>query len=254
MPAVSAVLIALDEAHRIAEAIRSVRPWVDEVLVLDGGSRDDTVRVARSEGARVETHRFDGFVTQKQRATNLARHRWIVCIDADERVDAQLGGAISKLVQGVEPDVVGFRVRRRNYLDGRALVASGWYPDVRVRIFDRERACWGGLDPHDHVIASGRVVWMEGHLHHDPDRTTAQLEQSTRAHAQRASASLVASGWRPWPLAAFCHAAGHFLRKVLLRAAWLDGRRGWRVAWVGAKGVALKYKLAAQARSGGPRP
>jgi len=246
MPAVSAVLIALDEAHRIGAAIRSVRPWVDEVLVLDGGSRDDTVEIAREEGARVEAHPFDGFVAQKQRATDLARNRWIVSLDADERVDEQLGRALSAIASDGLPNVAAFRVRRRNYLDGRALVASGWYPDLRLRVFDREQARWGGVEPHDRVITEGQIAPLAGHLHHDPERTTAQLERSTEAHARRAAESLVKSQWQPWLLAPLGHALAHFVRKVVLRAAWLDGHRGWRIAWIGAKGVALKYQLAAR--------
>ncbi len=139
MPRLSAVLIALNEAHRIRAAIASVAPWVDEVFVLDGGSGDGTAELARDAGARVEVAPFDGFVAQKQRATDRAAHDLVFALDADERVDIALG---SSLRAAASEGHAGWVVRRRNYLDGAPLRASGWYPDRRIRFFDRRQ---GGL-------------------------------------------------------------------------------------------------------------
>ena len=237
MPPVSAVIIARDEEARIGAAVASVSPWVDEVLVLDGGSSDATAAVAAHAGARVISHPFDGFVAQKQRATDAARHDLVFSLDADERVDPELGRALRGVTDGRAR-----AVRRLNYLDGRVLRASGWGRDRPVRFFDRRVVRWGGTDPHDHLVVTGRPPVLPGALHHDPDRTTAAYVRGTVAHARRASIGL--ADRRPGALAPAAHATGHFVRKMILGAAFVDGRRGLTVAWVGARGVARKYRLA----------
>ena len=241
MPPISAVVIALNEAHRIGAAVSSVRPWVSEVLVLDGGSGDRTVEVARAEGARVEVHPFDGFVSQKQRATDRARHDLVFALDADERVDRELGEAILAAASA-DPAAAGWSVRRLNYLDGAPLRASGWYPDARIRLFDRRRARWVGRDPHDRVQVRGPVGRLAGHLHHDPERSTPAYVASTLAHAERSARSLAGAGARAGVATPALRGLAHLLRKVLVGRAWLDGRRGWTVALVGARGVARKYR------------
>ncbi len=244
MSGISAVIIAQDEESRIAAAVGSVRPWVDEVLVLDGGSEDQTVAVAAEAGARVERFLFDGFVRQKQRATDRARFDLQISIDADERVDEELGRALRELTRADLLDRAAWRLRRLNYLDGRPLRASGWYPDRRIRVFDRRRANWDGTDPHDFVRADGSVGDLPGHLHHDPTRTVAAYRAATIAHAERGAVSLAALGRRPAALTPALHGAAHLARKVVLSRAWRDGRRGWTVAWVGALGTAHKYRRA----------
>ncbi len=243
MPRISAAVIALNESRRIAAAVASVAPWVDEVFVLDGGSVDDTCARAREAGARVEVCPFDGFVAQKQRATDRAAHDLIFSLDADERVDLELGSALR--VAAAEGKA-GWTLNRRNYLDGAPMRASGWYPDRRVRLFDRRRARWGGSDPHDRVLVDGPVGRLPGHLHHDPERTVEAYVRATQAHAERRARSLVEEGARPGPATPWLHGGAHLLRKLTLGAAWLDGRRGLQVSWIGAQGVVTKYRRAAE--------
>ena len=245
----SAVLIALNEQARIVDAVRSALPFVDEVLVLDGGSDDATRALATAAGARVLEHPFDGFIPQKRRAAELARYDLVFSLDADERLDEELGEALRTLLaEDEEAAAVAWRVRRRNFLDGRPLRASGWYPDSRVRLFDRRKACWVGEEPHDYLETSGPVAKLPGHLLHDPSRSTDEFVRSRALHAERRARSLADSArvlrpWTPW-----VRALGHYARKLLLARAWLDGRRGWTVAWVGALSVHRKYALAMQLR------
>lgn len=238
MPPSSAVIIAQDEAHRVGAAIASALPWVREVLVVDGGSRDDTVAVARAAGARVVERPFDGFVSQKRWAVAAARHDHVLLLDADERVGPDLGAAIAS----ARWDVRGYRVHRLNYLDGAAVRRSGWGGDRPLRVFDRRVAEIVGREPHDRVEVAGAVGSLFGHLHHDVDRDTRAYVRATVSHARRAATAIARNG-RPGAAEPWLRAGVHFARKVLLGAP-LDGRRGMTVAWIGAKGVERKYRLA----------
>lgn len=238
----SAVIITLDEEARIADAVASIRPWVGEVLVLDGGSRDATVQRARALGARVEQHPFDGFVSQKQRAVELARGDLIFALDADERVDPTLGRALSEAARSWSVASKPARVRRLNYLDGEPLRHGRWGRDRPVRLFDRRRATYGGEDPHDHVVVEEATRLLAGILHHDLDRDTRAYVRGTVRHARRAATSIARRG-HPSPAAPLLHGGAHLVRTLALGAP-LDGRRGWTVAWVGALGTARKYRIA----------
>jgi len=240
MGSISAVIIALDEEARIARAVHSVLPWVDEVLVLDGGSCDSTVAMATEAGATVRTHLFDGFVAQKQRAVDHARYDWVFLLDADESVDPVLGSALR---EASESSALGFRVHRWNYLDGQPLLGAGWGSDRPLRLFDRRAARVVGQEPHDRVEVQGRTARLPGVLHHDVDRDTRAYVRATVAHARRASGAIAERG-RPAAVAPWVHGAAHFARKCIWGAAPLHGRRGWTVAWVGALGAARKYRLA----------
>jgi glycosyltransferase involved in cell wall biosynthesis len=245
---VSAVLVAYNEASRLRDAVESVAPWVDEVLVVDGGSTDGTVEVALCAGARVLTHPWEGYVRQKQHGTDAASYPWIFALDADERVDPQLGASLrAAAAELTNRGLTGAWVRRVNHLDGRAVRGSGWGRDVRVRLFDRRFARWGGHDPHDLVVgASGRRV-LPGRLDHDPARTTRSYIRSTVRHARTKSASIAARR-RPWPMESVARGVAHWLRKAIGGLAFRDGVRGWTIAWVGAKGTARAYRLARSRR------
>ncbi|MCO4768803.1 MAG: glycosyltransferase family 2 protein [Deltaproteobacteria bacterium] len=243
MRPLSAVIIARDEESKIGAAVASALPWVSEVLVLDGGSTDGTVGQAKAAGARVVHHPFDGFVSQKRRAVALAAHDHVVIVDSDERIGPRLGASILRVRRDWPAETGGFRVHRWNYLDGAAVRGAGWGADRPVRVFDRRTGEVAGVDPHDRVEVEGFAPVLPGVLHHDPDRSTRAYVRATVSHARRASESIARAG-RPGPAAPWLHAAAHFARKVVLGGAPLQGRRGMTVAWVGAKGVARKYRLA----------
>jgi (heptosyl)LPS beta-1,4-glucosyltransferase len=243
---ISAVIVACNEEARIRAAIDSVSPWVDEVLVLDGGSHDRTVEIASLAGARVCMHPWDGYVTQKQRATDLAAHPWVFSLDADERVDAELGAGLKGTASRLAAeDATSARVTRVNYLDGRAIVGSGWGRDVRVRLFDRRKVAWGGSNPHDRILCDAVGPILPGSLDHDPDRTTRTYVRGTVRHARVKAKSIAARG-RPGASTPWLRGAAHWFRKAI--TAGLDGRRGWTIAWVGAKGTMRAYRLARRTR------
>ncbi len=250
MPPLSVVIIARDEADRLPEAIRSVG-FADEILVLDSGSADDTVAVARALGVRVIETDWPGHVAQKNRGLRDAEHAWVLSIDADERVSPALAASIIA-VMAQEPAMAGFEIPRRNHYLGHPLRAGGWYPDRRLRLVRRDTARWVGVDPHDRLEVDGPTARLDGDLDHHPYRDAAEhvatIDRYTRRFVEVTDAR--ACWWDvalrpPW----------RFVRGYLLQGGFVDGGAGLRVAWMGARYTALKWRRLwqAQRRDGSQR-
>ncbi len=227
----SAVIIARDEADRIGAAIRSVS-FADEVIVLDSGSADDTVAIARAAGARVVETDWPGFVAQKNRAWTEAKGDWVLSIDADERVGDALRDEICEVLR--HPMASGYSMPRRNVWLGHALAHGHWYPDRKVRLSRRDAAEWGGVDPHDVLVVRGTIGFLRSDLEHIPYRTLAEhfdtLDRYATIGARRGTILDIAA--RPlW----------HFFTGYVLRLGVLDGVPGLLVASMGALGVLLKW-------------
>jgi glycosyltransferase involved in cell wall biosynthesis len=227
----SAVIIARDEGDRIEAAIRSVA-FADEVLVLDSGSRDDTVARARALGARVVETDWPGHVAQKNRAFAEAKGDWLLSIDADERVTDPLRESLLAFLAAPAGD--GASVARRNHWLGHPLRHGRWYPDRRVRLARRGKGRWTGNDPHDTLSVDGVVTPLTGDLEHHPYRNLGEHLSTI----DRYSALDARDGtWfdilvrPPW----------HFVSAWLLRGGVRDGLPGLAVAVLGALYTFLKW-------------
>lgn len=220
---ISAAIIALDEASNLAELL-PILHWADEVVVVDGGSRDATVRVARSHGCRVASRRFDTFAGQRNYALRLARGDWVFSIDADERPTPPLAAEIRRRTEQGRADA--FRVPIRSWVFGGRLRCSGTQDDRPVRLFRRRAARWAG-SVHEVLRVRGRVAALNGWLEHRP---AADLEAFL---AKMHRYTLLEAGWRasagrpprrrdPWiapPREVF--------RRLIWKLGLLDGPAGW---------------------------
>jgi glycosyltransferase involved in cell wall biosynthesis len=247
----SVAIIARDEADRIGDAIRSV-PFADEVLVLDSGSVDDTAAVAAALGARVERTDWPGHVAQKNRALARASHDWVLSLDADERLSPALAASVQALLAGC-PDRGGYAVSRLSWWEGAPLRHGHWYPDRRVRLFDRRRARWVGDDPHDRVEVDGPVGALAGDLHHHPYRALGEHLQTIDRYTARAAEVLAGRGVRARWVDLLLRPPWHLFSGLLLRGGLRDGVRGVLVAGLGATYVLLKWgRLMLRQRPRGP--
>jgi glycosyltransferase involved in cell wall biosynthesis len=239
---ISATIVTLNEERNIARAIESLR-CADEVVVVDSGSSDRTREIAIRLGARVIEEPWRGYAGQKNLAAARATNDWILSIDADESLTRELEAEILTLKKdGVRFDGYSFP-RRAQYL-GRWIRHGGWYPDRKVRLYDRAKADWVGAYVHESVWVRGTTGKLRGDLLH---YTCASLSEHLRTldRYTTLAAEEVAARKKAVPMRRLMiDPAWTFLRTYLLQRGFLDGRQGLAIAWMAALYTFLKYAKA----------
>ena len=239
MPRVTVTIITLDEAAHIADAIDSAA-WADEIVVVDSGSVDDTLAVARGKGARTGTRAWTGYVDQKNFAASLASHDWIFSLDADERIPASLASEI-RAVLATEPPVHGYRVPRVTYHLGRWVRTTDFYPDYQTRLYDRRKAQWQGRYVHESVAVEGPAGQLTKELHHYSYRNLSDHLDRINAYATLAARQMHEGGRRARTVDLLMHPPAAFLRNYVLRRGFLDGTAGLILSVVNTYSVFLKF-------------
>lgn len=244
MPApVSAVIIVKDGERHLAQVLAAVA-WCDEVLVLDSGSADRTLEIARAAGARVEQQDFLGYGPQKRAAVALARHDWILSLDADEVLDAKAAAAIRALA--LDDPAIGFRIRRRNHIGAREVRYGLWSPDRCLRLFNRTRANFNEVRIHEAVVAGGPVRDLPGSIIHYTFRDCADVFGRMPPYSRAKAAAYRARGRRASAALLLARAAWGFVRSYVLKRGFLDGRLGVVVALSVAVDAVLGLALAGE--------
>lgn len=242
----SVAIIACNEAHRIARCLQSVS-FADQIVVLDSGSTDDTVAIARGLGADVEvTPDWPGFGPQKNRALARCRYRWVLSIDADEQVSDALAAEILRVLREApaEATVAGYWLRRSSRYCGQVIRHGLWGNDRVLRLFERQRGRFTDARVHESLVCDGETRVLEGILVHDSVDSPEDARSKARRYAFLGAEALRARG-RGGALQGGVHAGWSFVRGYLLRAGFLDGRFGLTLARLNAAGTFWKYHWAA---------
>jgi (heptosyl)LPS beta-1,4-glucosyltransferase len=251
VPGVSVILITRNEAAHVEAALASVA-WADERIVVDAGSTDDTVALARRAADRVEVRPWPGYGAQKNFAASLARHDWILSIDADERVTPALGEEIRRVL-GESPRAAGYRMPRVTYYLGRWIRSTDWYPDLQLRLYDRRVARWNLRRVHERVEADGTIARLRGELQHFAYRNVSHHLATMDRYTTLAAEQMDSEGRRARVSDLLVHAPAAFLRNYVLRAGFRDGVAGLIVSGLNAQYVFLKtVKLWELQRRGAP--
>lgn len=242
---ISAVIIAGNEEDKIADAIRSV-VWADEVLVVDSESTDRTREIAAHLGARVIVKPWAGFSAQKQFATDSALHDWVFSLDADERVSAELKEEIMHL--GAKPESQlprGFRIPRLSYYMGRPVRHSGWYPDWQLRLFDRRAGRWSDDLVHESFrLRDSKPAKLRNEiLHFTVDSIAEHRRMIAERYAPLTARQMFERGRRTSKARMILAGPLAFVSSYLLKAGFLDGLTGLRIARFAAHHASLKHRL-----------
>jgi glycosyltransferase involved in cell wall biosynthesis len=236
----SLIVITRDAAHELAECLASA-PFAAEAIVVDSGSSDDTVAVAQRCGARVVHHDWTGYGPQKNFAVAQARHDWVLCLDADERVTPGMAAAIAALFARGAPAAAAYAFARRNRFLGRWLAHGEGYPDWNTRLFDRRRAQWSDDPVHERVVASGPVVRLGGDLRHASAESIDAYIAKQNRYTSLQAAAMHARGERAGVLRIAASPLARFLRFYVVKRGFLDGVPGLAHIAIGAFASFLKY-------------
>ncbi len=239
---ISATIIAVNEELKIARAIESLR-CCDEILVVDSGSSDRTVEIAQNLGARVVESPWPGYAKQKNFAAASAENDWIFSLDADEALSEALEAEIWQLKK-TGPAFDAYTMPRMAQYLGRWIMHSGWYPDRKVRLYDRRKAAWVGEFVHESVEVNGTIGHLHSNLlHHTCDSLSEHLRTLDR-YTTLAAQEVVARGHKVSLANLLAEPAWTFIRTYVFQAGFLDGHEGLIIANMAAAYTFLKYAKA----------
>jgi glycosyltransferase involved in cell wall biosynthesis len=241
VPRLSAIIITKNEAANIGACLKSIA-FCDECVVVDCGSSDGTPAIAKSMGAKVTEHAWQGFGPQKNFALSLAAGEWILSIDADERVTPELAAEIEKIIN--EGDADGYEIRRRTRFLGREMLQSRLFPDYILRLFRRDRAHFTDALVHEGLICAGPVARLSRTLLHDPVLHLEDALSRVDRYSTASAEMLVAKGRQVSFATGIAHGMWMFFRIYILRLGFLDGRVGFLFAAVNAEGSYYRYMKA----------
>ncbi len=238
----SAVIITFNEERNIGRCLDSLVGVADEVVVVDSFSTDRTAEICREKGARFVQHAFAGHIEQKNYALTQAAFDHVLSLDADEALSDTLRQSI--LAAKADWRAEGYAMNRLTNYCGQWIHHSGWYPDRKLRLFDRRLARWGGQNPHDKIEmnAEARQERLRGDLLHYSYYSVEEHYARARRYADIAAKAMHDRGRQAnWWNLAFSPAV-KFLRNYVLKLGFLDGRAGWTICRIAALETWWKYR------------
>lgn len=246
----SASIICKNNEATIGRTLASIAPLASEIVAVDSGSTDGTIDLLERFGARVIRSDWLGYTATNQRAIEAATGDWVLSIDSDESVEADLSRSIRAVLARNDEAVAGYAVNRKVWYAGRFL-EHAWQPEWRVRLVRRglipATIRWGGLDPHYELklldTDHGRYERIAGTLRHDTIASMADFLAGQVRLSSIAADSLRARGVRGSRWRVLTSPAGAFVKQLVLRGGWRDGWRGWCAAGAAAGATLIKHTI-----------
>lgn len=232
-------IITLNEQHNIQACIESIQDVCDEIIVVDSNSNDETVKIAEGLGAKVvyQSYLGDGF--QKNVVLQHASYEWILSIDADERLDQAMLEAIKNIkTSSSHPEAYSFK--RKNYIGNRWIKHCGWYPDVCVRLYNKNFTKFKEVAGHSSVETTD-VKLLDGNIIHYSYKNYHELLHKTNRFSTRGAKMMYEKGKRANGFSPFVHFMSAFFRKYFLQRGFLDGVDGLTISLTASINSYMKY-------------
>jgi glycosyltransferase involved in cell wall biosynthesis len=238
-PKISIYMITYNNERTVERALESIT-WADEIVVVDSFSNDKTVEICRRFTDNVFQRKWSGHRDQYQHAADLTTHPWVLFVDADEEVPAELAEEIRKGVNGNGNHVDGFIVYRRTYYLGKWIRYGGWYPDYEIRLYRRDKGRWeGGL--HAKVVVDGKVGSLKNQYLHYNYRDISDQIQTIDKYSRIAAEDMLEKGERFSLFKLLFHPPFRFIKEYLFKWGCRDGLPGLIIITSSMFYVFIKY-------------
>jgi len=238
----SGVVITLNEERNIKRCIQSLKPVVDEIVVIDSYSTDKTKDICLAEGVIFIEQKFLGYVAQKNFALQKATFKHIVSLDGDEALSEELQKSLIQLKEHWEFD--GYYTNRLNNFRGQWIKFSDWYPNKKLRIFDKTKARWTGYKIHETVTMNNlqaKIGHLKGDILHYTYRSYQEMDAKTKLFSSISAEAYYEQGKKaPW-YKLIVNPSWAFFKAFILRLGFLDGKNGFYICYQTAKITYLKY-------------
>lgn len=241
---ISAVVITFNEERRIEQCLQSLIKVVDEIIVVDSYSTDQTKEICKKFGVQFIEHPFSGYIEQKNFAVQLAKYNYILSLDADEYLSEPLQHSI--LATKKKWKGQGYAFKRLNGIGGQWIHYGNWVPDIKLRLWKKGSGAWGGTNPHDRFEfydAQQKPTLLKGYLLHNSYESVGAFKLRNHEFAKIAAESLFEKGIRVKWWKRYGSGLFRLIKGYIFKLGFLDGKLGWIIAYGSMEEVNWKYKL-----------
>jgi glycosyltransferase involved in cell wall biosynthesis len=240
----SSAIITKNEEENLPDCLKGIA-FAEQIVVVDSGSTDDTVKIASDFGCEVFIETWRGFGPQKQFAIDKCRNKWILVLDADERIPPETALTIKNIVSNDSKSVAGYSFPRKNYFQGRWIRYSGWWPDRIVRLFQKDRSQMSPSKVHESIVVNGPVEKLDVPIEHYTESRLSQILLKIDHYSTLAAQEAFDQGRKASVWSAALRAVLTFLQDYFLKLGVLDGAQGFTLAITDSINKFFKYaKLA----------
>ncbi len=233
----SVIIVTKNEEKNLPDCLKSVS-FADEIIVIDSYSKDKTVKIAKEFGCKVFIESWKGYGPQKQSALEKTSNRWVLSIDADERIPPETGNIIKEILQF--PKAAAYSFPRRNYFHGKWIKGCGWWPDRVVRLFDKYSGNFNGI-VHESWQTRGKIIHLNVPIEHYTCRTYSHLLQKMAIYSSLTAKELYKKNKRVSLFSPVIHSFWMFIKSYFLKAGFMDGFDGLVISLINAAGSFFKY-------------
>lgn len=238
----SVVIITYNEEKNIARCLDSIKGIADDIVIVDSNSTDGTEEICKNYGAKFIQHSFEGYVKQKNYAVTAAKFNHILSLDADEVLSERLITSIKSVKSNFDAD--GYTMNRMTNYVGKWIKHSGWYPDVKLRLFDRRRGEWTGLIIHERyeLFLGGKTKHLNGDLLHYSFYSVEEHKRQTDKFTTLGAEADFKKGKKAPFYKIWGGPIVKFVRDYVFNLGFLDGKEGFIICWISAGATRTKYQ------------